>query len=124
VLDEPVPVLLVPEVPVPVEPVEVPVPVEPVDGVPVTLVGAVPDGVDAGVPVVEPGALGSVVAVEEVPSALGVETGVDVTGVAAGLAGSTMLGGVPGPYRVLRWSGSSVSVSGGANGAVVTLERE
>lgn len=95
--------LLVPEVPVPDVPlVALLVPVVPVGAVPVTLVGAVPAGVDDDVPVGEAGALGSVDAMGEVPPALGVEAGVDVTGVAAGLAGSMRLGGVPGPYRVLR----------------------
>jgi hypothetical protein len=98
VLDEMDGVLLVPEGPV-VPLVAVPVPVVPVEAVPPVLVGTVPTGVDDEVPAGEAGAVGSVGVADEVPSALGVETGVDVTG--AGLAGSVRLGGVPGPYSVL-----------------------
>jgi hypothetical protein len=99
VLEEPVPVLLVPEVPV-VPPVAVPVPVL-VGAVPVELAGVVLTGVDDDVPVDEAGALGSVGVADDVPSALGLEVGAGVTGVAVGLTGLPRLGGVPGPYSVL-----------------------
>lgn len=89
-----------------------------------TLGGAVPVGVADDVPVVEPVALGSVGVAGEVPSVPDVEPGVVVTGGLAGADGSTMLGGVPGPYRVLSWSGSRVWVSGGASGKDLTLDRE
>ena len=75
-------------------------------------------------PDLEPVALGSVGVAGEVPSVLDVEPGVVVTGELAGADGSTMLGGVPGPYSVLSWSGSRVWVSGGASGKDLTLERE
>ena len=100
VLDEPVEVLLVPELPV-VPLLAVPVPVVPVEAVPLVLVGAVLTGVEDAVPVDEAGAVGLVGGADEVPSALGVEEGVDVTGVAVGLAGLIRLGGVPGPYSVV-----------------------
>jgi hypothetical protein len=100
VLEEPVPVLLVPEVPV-VPPVAVPVPAVLVGAVPVELAGMVLTGVDDDVPVDEAGALGSVGVADDVPSALGLEVGAGVTGVAVGLTGLPRLGGVPGPYSVL-----------------------
>ena len=78
----------------------------------VTEVGVVPTGVDDDVPAGESGALGSVDEVSDVPSGLDVDVGVNGTGVAVGSLGSTRLSGFPGPYRVLRWSGSSRWVSG------------
>ena len=78
----------------------------------VTEVGVVPTGVDDDVPAGESGALGSVDDVSDVPFGLDVDVGVSETGVAVGSLGSTRLSGFPGPYRVLRWSGSSRWVSG------------
>jgi len=99
--DELVPVLLGAEVPVAEVPLlGVEVPVMGVEPVLVTLVGAVPAGVADDVPAVEPGAPGSVGMAPEVPSALLVEAGVDVTGVAVGSVGSSTLE-VPVGYSVL-----------------------
>ena len=109
--DELVPVLLGAEVPVAEVPLTgVPVPVVGVDPVAVPLDGAVPAGVDDDVPVVETGALGSAGVAAEVPS--GLEVDASRHGRGRRVAGSSRLGGVPGRYRVVSWSGSSVSVSG------------
>lgn len=84
----------------------------PSDPVPVALVGAVLDGVEVGVPVDDTGAVGSVVGVPDVPSVIVGEVEAGGTGVDVGLVGSVRLSGFPGPYREIRWSGSSRSVSG------------
>jgi hypothetical protein len=84
---------------VPVEEVplaEVAFPVVVAAPVGVTLVGAVPAGVVDDVPVLETGALGSVGAAADVPSAPGLEPGVGVTGVAVGSVGSSVVGEPPG----------------------------
>lgn len=116
-LDEPavpgelVPVLVGDEVPVAEVPLTgVAVPVVGADPVAVTLDGAVPADVEDGPLLVETGALGSAGVAAEVPS--GLAAGVELTGAAVGSAGSTGVGKVPGGYRVVSWSGSSLWVSG------------
>lgn len=109
--DELVPVLLGDEVPVAEVPLTgVEVPVVGVDPVAVTLDGAVPADVEDGAPVLETGALGSAGVAAEVP--FGLEAGAETTGAAVGSAGSSAVGEVPGGYRVVSWSGSSLWVSG------------
>jgi len=88
------------------------------------LVGAVPVDVEDGVPLVELVLLGSLGTAGVVPFAPDAEVGVEPAGELPGLVGSVMLGGLPGPYKVLSWSGSSVWVSGAASGKLLTLERE
>jgi hypothetical protein len=99
--DEPVWVLLDTELPeLLVAPVAVLVPVAVGEDVPETLVGAVPVDVVDGeeeLPVVDTGAVAPVGVLVDEPFVPVVELGAVVTGVPAGFAGSTRLGGVPGP---------------------------
>jgi len=99
--DDPVWVLLDTELPeLLVAPVAVLVPVSVGEDVLETFVGAVPvdvvDGEDE-LPVVDPGTVAPVGVPVDEPSVPVVELGDVVIGVPAGFAGSTMLGGVPGP---------------------------
>lgn len=96
-----------------------PVPAVPAGAVVPAGVGVVPVGVGDDVAPVDDGVVGSV---DGVPVAVGVEAGLVVTGVLAGSAGSIRLGGLPGPYRVLQWSGSRVSVR--LSGWLLTPARE
>jgi len=99
-LDTELPELLVELPELLVAPVAVLVPVSLGEDVPETFVGAVPVDVVDGeeeLPVVDTGAVAPVGVLVDEPFVPVVELGAVVTGVPAGFAGSTRLGGVPGP---------------------------